>query len=70
MYFFSLLRPHIISLPQKNNTIVEYTPPAEELKKWEAVGGKPLWENWVKQMEQKGHSKAREILESTLKMAQ
>lgn len=53
---------------EAGHEIVEYTPPAEELQKWEAIGGQPLWEEWVKQMESKGHAKSREILESTLKM--
>jgi len=48
--------------------ITEYTPPSDELKKWEDMGGKPVWDKWVKQMEAKGHAKASEILNSTLEM--
>jgi TRAP-type C4-dicarboxylate transport system substrate-binding protein len=46
--------------------IIEYTPPADELKKWEDKGGKPVWGKWVKQMEAKGHPKAQEILNTTI----
>ena len=48
--------------------IVQYTPPDDEIKKWEERGGKPVWKNWVKRMESKGHSKAQEILNSTFDM--
>jgi len=48
--------------------IIEYTPATDELKKWEEKGGKPVWKNWVKRMKGKGHSKAQEILNSTLDM--
>ena len=48
--------------------IVEYTPPRNELKRWEEVGGKPLWDGWVKAMEAKGHSKSQQILNSALDM--
>jgi TRAP-type C4-dicarboxylate transport system substrate-binding protein len=46
--------------------IIEYTPPSDELKRWEDKGGKPVWGKWVKQMEAKGHSKAQEILNTAL----
>jgi TRAP-type C4-dicarboxylate transport system substrate-binding protein len=48
--------------------IVEYTFPPAEQKKWSEVGGKPLWEQWVKEKEAEGYSKAREILNATLEM--
>jgi TRAP-type C4-dicarboxylate transport system substrate-binding protein len=46
--------------------ITEYTPPPDELKRWEDQGGKPVWGKWVKQMEAKGHSKAQEILNTAI----
>ncbi|MCP4625490.1 MAG: TRAP transporter substrate-binding protein [bacterium] len=46
--------------------IYEYTPPADEIQRWEDKGGKPVWGKWVKQMEAKGHSKAQEILNTAL----
>ena len=32
------------------------------------VAGEPLWEEWVKKMEAKGHKEARAILNDTLEM--
>jgi TRAP-type C4-dicarboxylate transport system substrate-binding protein len=40
-------------------------PPAE-LARWQKIAGEPLWEEWVKKMEAKGHRDAREILNTTL----
>ena len=42
----------------------------EERQKWIDVGGKPIWEKWVKDMEKKGASNAQEILDTTLQMGQ
>ena len=42
----------------------------EERDRWMDVGVKPIWEAWITKMEQKGHSKAREILESVLAMGE
>ena len=37
-----------------------------ERKKWLEVSSKPVWEQWVADMEKQGHSKAREVLNTTL----
>lgn len=42
----------------------------EERQKWIDVGGKPIWEKWVKDMEAKGVSNAQEILDTTLQLGQ
>jgi len=69
--YFDSAKPGVLKKAKETgHEITEYAPPAEELKKWEEIGGQPLWENWVKQMEEKGHPKAREILNSTLDMVQ
>ncbi len=69
-YFDSAKAGVLKKAKDSGHAIAEYTPTADELKKLEAIGGKPLWENWVKQMESKGHSKSREILDATLNMIQ
>ncbi|MBN2062133.1 MAG: TRAP transporter substrate-binding protein [Deltaproteobacteria bacterium] len=46
------------------------TPPNEEVDKWIAVAGKPLWDDWVKRMEAKGHKVASQILAETLKLVE
>jgi TRAP-type C4-dicarboxylate transport system substrate-binding protein len=48
--------------------IIEYTLPPEEVARWEAIAGKPLWEEWVKNMEAAGYSEARDVLNDTLNM--
>jgi hypothetical protein len=40
--------------------------PAAEVARWQKVAGEPIWEDWVKKMEAKGHKEAREILNTTL----
>jgi TRAP-type C4-dicarboxylate transport system substrate-binding protein len=51
-----------------NHQMVRYELPAAELDRWRKVAGEPLWDEWVKKMEGKGHKEAREILKSTLDM--
>lgn len=46
--------------------VTYYTPPPEEVAKWSAIAGEPLWEEWVKKMEDAGHPEARDILNTTL----
>jgi TRAP-type C4-dicarboxylate transport system substrate-binding protein len=45
-----------------NYEMDRYVPPAEELARWNKVAGQPIWDEWVKKMEGKGHANAREIL--------
>jgi len=48
--------------------MVRYVLPPEELARWRKVAGEPLWEEWVKKMEAKGHTQAREVLKATLEL--
>jgi TRAP-type C4-dicarboxylate transport system substrate-binding protein len=34
--------------------VIQYTPPPEELARWQKVGGKPNWDVWVKRVNAKG----------------
>jgi TRAP-type C4-dicarboxylate transport system substrate-binding protein len=49
-----------------SNDMIRYTVPADEVARWRKVGAEPVWEDWVKKMEGKGHKEAREILNATL----
>jgi TRAP-type C4-dicarboxylate transport system substrate-binding protein len=49
-----------------NHEMIRYTPPAEEIARWDRVGGEPVRSEWVKRMEAKGFKEARQILETTL----
>ncbi|SDO34829.1 TRAP transporter substrate-binding protein [Desulforhopalus singaporensis] len=52
----------------KGDNIIELT--AEERQKWIDLGGKPVWESWVADMEKKGVANAREILNTTIELGQ
>ena len=49
-------------------TWMRYELPPAEVARWQKIAGEPLWEEWVKKMEGKGHKDAREILNTTLEM--
>ena len=51
------------------STLNRYDVPAAEVARWNKVAGEPLWEEWVKKMEGKGHKEARDILKSALELA-
>jgi TRAP-type transport system periplasmic protein len=46
--------------------MVRFDLPPEEVARWQKIAGEPLWEEWVKKMEGKGHKDARDILNTTL----
>ncbi len=48
--------------------MIRYTPPAEEIARWNKVGGEPIQNDWVKKMEGKGVRDARDILDTTLQL--
>ncbi len=45
-----------------------YSLSADERARWLEVGGKPMWEEWTKKMESKGHPEAKEILKAMIEM--
>ncbi len=47
-----------------------YNLPEKERQRWIDAGVKPVWEDWVKKMEAKGHTDARKVLDFVLKEAQ
>ena len=51
-----------------NYEINRFSPPPDELARWTKVAGEPIWEEWAKKMEGKGHKEAREVLKSALDM--
>jgi TRAP-type C4-dicarboxylate transport system substrate-binding protein len=48
--------------------MIRYTPPAEEIARWNKVGGEPIQNDWVKKMEGKGVRDARDILGTTVQL--
>jgi TRAP-type C4-dicarboxylate transport system substrate-binding protein len=53
---------------EQNYDLVEYTLPADEVAKWRAIAGEPLWETWVAAQEAAGNTDARDILNTTLNL--
>jgi TRAP-type C4-dicarboxylate transport system substrate-binding protein len=51
-----------------NFEINKYMLPADEIARWTKVAGTPLWDDWVKKMEGKGHKEARDIVNTTLEL--
>ena len=51
-----------------NYELNRYVVPADELDRWRKVAGEPIWNEWVKRMEAKGHPEAREILNTALEL--
>jgi TRAP-type C4-dicarboxylate transport system substrate-binding protein len=48
--------------------MIRYTPPAEEIARWNKVGGEPIQNDWVKKVEGKGVRDARDILDTTVQL--
>ncbi len=46
-----------------------YSLPDAERKRWLDTAGKPIWNQWVKKMKDKGHANAQEILDTTVALS-
>ena len=46
-----------------------YTFSDEERQRWIDIAGKPIWDQWVKKMEDAGHSNAQEILDTAISLS-
>ena len=49
--------------------MVEYAPPPEEMAKWTAIAGKPLWDSWVKSVEAK-KIPGRKLVDEALRLVE
>jgi len=49
--------------------MVKYTPPKEEVDRWIEIAGKPLWDEWVKNMEKRGYTSAQKIQDEAIRLA-
>ena len=65
-FFDSSKEPILKMINEGKYDMSVYTLPQNEREKWMEVGVKPVWEEWVKKMESKGHTKAREVLNGAL----
>jgi TRAP-type C4-dicarboxylate transport system substrate-binding protein len=67
--FFDTAEQAVIDQVKKGNfEMNRYVLPPEEVAKMTKIAGEPLWDEWVKKMEAKGHKDARDILKATLDM--
>lgn len=67
--FFDTAEQGVIDKVKAGNfEMNRYVVPPAEVARWNKVAGEPLWDEWVKKMEGKGHSDARAILNATLEM--
>ncbi|MBE0598956.1 MAG: TRAP transporter substrate-binding protein [Desulfuromonadales bacterium] len=62
--FFDSAKQAVLAEAKKaGNPISVYNLPEKERERWIEVGGKPIWKEWVGEMEKKGHAEAPQILD-------
>src|SRR5215813_1231494 len=67
--FFDTAEEGVIEKAKAGNYQLDrYTVPPDELARWTKLAGEPIWNEWVKKMEGKGHSNAREILNTAIEL--
>ncbi len=65
--FYDTAEEGVLELAKKGNyQINRYVVPQAEAARWTKVAGEPIWKEWVKKMEGKGHADAKQILSATL----
>jgi TRAP-type C4-dicarboxylate transport system substrate-binding protein len=65
--FYDTAEEGVLELAKKGNyQINRYVVPQVEAARWTKVAGEPIWKEWVKKMEGKGHADAKQILSATL----
>ncbi|MBN1191905.1 MAG: TRAP transporter substrate-binding protein [Dehalococcoidales bacterium] len=60
---------HVAHVKAAGYDVVEYTPPLEEIARWQEFA-RPIWQDWVSEMEAAGHPEAQEILDKTLELVE
>jgi TRAP-type C4-dicarboxylate transport system substrate-binding protein len=67
--FFDTAEQGVIERAKAGNfEINKYELPPAEIVRWSSVAGAPLWEEWIKRMEAKGHKEARDIHNESLEL--
>jgi len=67
--FFDTAEAGVVEKAKAGNfEINRFSPAPDELARWTKVAGEPLWEEWVKKLEGKGHKEARDVLKSVLEL--
>lgn len=69
--FFDTAEQGVLEQVKKGNfEMNRHVMSPEEVDRMTKTAGKPLWDQWVKKMEAKGHPEAREILQTTIELLQ
>ena len=67
--WFDTAEDGVMEAAKKGNyQINKYVVPQQEQDRWTKAAGEPLWKEWVKKMEGKGHPEAQQILNTALEM--
>jgi len=67
--FYDTAEAGVEELIKKGNyQMNKHTLPPDEMARWSKVAGEPLWKDWVKKMEGKGHKDAQQILDATVQL--
>jgi TRAP-type C4-dicarboxylate transport system substrate-binding protein len=65
--FFDTAEQGVIERAKAGNyELNRYQVSPDELTRWTKIAGEPIWNEWVKKMEGKGHANAREVLNTAL----
>ena len=48
--------------------MIKYSPRKEDVDRWIKIAGKPLWDEWVKKMEKRGHTSAQKIQDEAIRL--
>lgn len=68
---FDTAKDAVFKITKERAKKINYYPlPEDERNRWLEVGGKPIWNEWVKKMESQGYKNAKAILDATLKLLQ
>ena len=68
--FFDSAKDEVPKMAKKGGyDLGVYSLPEKERERWVKLGGKPVWDAWVKRMEGKGYKSAQKILDATFELA-
>ncbi len=67
--FFDTAEQGVIEQVKKGDfEMNRYVMPPEEVARLSKVAGEPIWQEWVKKLESKGHPEAKDVLAATLEL--
>lgn len=65
--FFDTPKDGVLEQAQSNGKRIEvYSLPGSERQRWLETSGKPIWQQWVNKMKNKGYENAQEILDAAI----